>query len=421
MANHFSYVLESVRERLWVKPALYALMALASIVMARSADALEVAGLVPDINAKVIESLVTIISASMLGVSTFAVASMVSAYAAASQSTTPRAFSLLVKDRASQNALSSFIGAFMFSVAGIVAIRMEYYGSGGRFVLFVLALAVMAWVVITFVRWVDEIARLGRLGNTMGRLEDATLSALRAWGPNAALRAVPFEEAQPDDGEAVYSETVGYVRHVDIEVLQQFAEKYGAHITVGSTPGAHVPLTRPLLQVRWDGDPADRKLIANLREAFVLGDMRTFNQDPRLGLISLSEIASRSLSPAINDPGTAIGCITRLIKVLSLWQRDILDTAEPEGPRYERVHVSRLSVKDLFEDGFGAIARDGTGFVEVGIRLQKGLEALAHVGEGAFRSAAQVQARRALARAEAALSFQPDLERVRAAASWLRG
>ena len=36
---------------------------------------------------------------------------------------------------------------------------------------------------------------------------------------------------------------------------------------------------------------------------FVIGGSRVFDQDPRFGLLVLSEIASRALSPAVNDPG----------------------------------------------------------------------------------------------------------------------
>jgi uncharacterized membrane protein len=55
-----------------------------------------------------------------------------------------------------------------------------------------------------------------------------------------------------------------------------------------------------------------------LRTAFTLGDMRYFEEDPRFGLITLSEIASRALSPAVNDPGTTNsnnGCHVRLFSM----------------------------------------------------------------------------------------------------------
>jgi uncharacterized membrane protein len=47
--------------------------------------------------------------------------------------------------------------------------------------------------------------------------------------------------------------------------------------------------------------------------------MRYFDEDPRFGLITLSEIASRALSPAVNDPGTAIQIISSYVRLFSLW------------------------------------------------------------------------------------------------------
>jgi uncharacterized membrane protein len=56
----------------------------------------------------------------------------------------------------------------------------------------------------------------------------------------------------------------------------------------------------------------------DMRKAFVIGDMRYFDEDPRFGLITLS-VASRALSPAVNDPGTAIQIISSYVRLFSLW------------------------------------------------------------------------------------------------------
>ena len=419
MNSHLRFLLDSLRERLWVKPASYAALALLVILAVGLADTPWLAERVPGINVETIEALITIISASMLGVATFAVASMVSAYAAASRTTTPRAFALLVKDEASKNALSSFIGAFIFSVAGIVAIKLEYYGDAGRFLLFLLALGVLLWVVLTFVRWVDQIARLGRLGNTMDRVESALRSALEAWGRGGRLGGTPLGEEEGAEREVLLATTVGYVGHVDLDALQDFAAEHDARLVLRSPPGALVTLTRPLLEIEWGQPRLERPDFSSLRDAFVLADARNFVQDPRLGLLSLSEIASRALSPAVNDPGTAIECLSRLTRALSLWTRETLQSQAEEDPRFERLEVEALCFEDLLDDGFGAIARDGAGFVEVGIRLQKALSALAALGHAELRQAARTQAGLALRRAEAALTFPPDLERLRAAAAWI--
>jgi uncharacterized membrane protein len=75
--------------------------------------------------------------------------------------------------------------------------------------------------------------------------------------------------------------------------------------------------------------------------------------------------------------------------------------------------VPALSVDDMFDDAFTAIARDGGRIVEVSIRLQKALASLAEIGDAAMRDAAIRHARRALACAEKGLEVPADLATVR--------
>ncbi|MER1968520.1 hypothetical protein [Castellaniella sp. GW247-6E4] len=61
------------------------------------------------------------------------------------------------------------------------------------------------------------------------------------------------------------------------------------------------------------------------------------------------------------------------------------------------------------------LARDGAGMIEIQLRLQKSLLALARVGDNAYRRAALRQAQSAQERAEAALTHPADLERLQSA------
>ena len=134
IGSRVRFLIASLKERLWVQPLGYAVLAVGAIFAARLADGWGFGESVPNIAAETNEKLLTVIAASMLGVATFAVASMVAAYAAAGGSATPRAFSLVIADGVSQTALSSFIGAFIFSIVGIVATKTDFYVPTGRFV-----------------------------------------------------------------------------------------------------------------------------------------------------------------------------------------------------------------------------------------------------------------------------------------------
>ena len=142
-------------------------------------------------------------------------------------------------------------------------------------------------------------------------------------------------------------------------------------------------------------------------KAFTVGDERSFDQDPRFGLSVLSEIASRALSTALNDPGTAIDVIGRAVRVLSVWSGHAEDDGEAEV-LYPRLRVRPVELDDLFDDIFTPIARDGAGVVEVHIRLQKALLILGRMEGESFRDNAVRHSRLALERAEAALAIEHD-------------
>ncbi|MCZ7940779.1 DUF2254 family protein, partial [Agrobacterium salinitolerans] len=129
----------------------------------------------------------------------------------------------------------------------------------------------------------------------------------------------------------------------------------------------------------------------------------------------LSEIASRALSPAINDPGTAIDVISRAIRVLSVW--DLQDSKIKVV--YPRLFVTPIRLEDLFDDLFVPIARDGASIIEVGLRLQKAFLTLSKFGDVEFKKIAMLHATSALKRAEATAMIDEDLARLRHTAELL--
>lgn len=412
IGSKLEFSLHNLRERLWIKPLGYALLAVLAVFLAHLADLLPLRDIVPEISDGTIEKLLTVISASMLGVATFAVASMVASYASASRSATPRALVLVIADGQSQTALSSFIGAFIFSIVGIIAIRVGYFGVAGRFAIFLVTLAVFAWVIVTFVRWVDNIARLGRIGNTIEKVEDATREAFGHWRPSAPLEAIPCD-GSPGPGVDLHSSELGFIQHVDVEALNDWAKRNEARVHLRSHPGALITPRRPLLTVT---DHAGTTVLdmRDLRDAFVLGPRRSFALDPRFGLIALSEIGSRALSPAVNDPGTAVEIVIRLAHILRDWSEKAAGE-ENSAPRFDRVYVPPLDPRDLLEDSCAAIIRDGVTSIEVGIWIQKMLGFLSAEAGPELGDAARWQAMLALERAGQELTFTHDIERVKRA------
>ncbi|NYS62024.1 DUF2254 domain-containing protein [Halomonas salicampi] len=424
--DRLRFFFSRIKERLWVKPLVLCVLSIGGTFIALLADNLGLSTVVPEITLESVESLLSIMASSMLVIATFAVGSMVAAYASASAGATPRSIPLVIADDVTQNALSAFIGAFIFSIVSLITVQNDLFDAAGRFAIFVLTLLVFAIVVITFVRWVDRIARLGRVVNTIEKAEKAAGDALdrRRHAPTlGAMKASPQQVF--GKGIPVCSSTVGYIQRIDLETLQAHAEALNCHVVVTALPGAFVSQCRPLLRIEggYEGDFEQRSEedeSSNLdafSSAFTIRSSRTFEDDPRFGVLALSEIADKALSPGINDPGTAINVISTMVRLFTLWQSPVeKDTLQ--AVTYDRVSVPELVTDDLFDDAFTAIARDGANMVEVSIRLQKALWALAETGDSAMAAAAKKHSRMALARSERVMVIEDDIDAVRREAAF---
>jgi uncharacterized membrane protein len=214
---------------------------------------------------------------------------------------------------------------------------------------------------------------------------------------------MPKDTSPPkDSGNLVQSEKVGYVQHVDSGALTTIADDIAMDIFVSAIPGT---LVGPGRTVAWTDKVIDDEVRGKILGCFAINDTRSFDQDPRFGASVLTEIASRALSSAVNDPGTAIDVLSRTLRVLVAW-RDTAARQEGKAP-YPALHVTSIDASDLFDDLYTPVARDGAGIVQVGLRLQKTLALTADLG-AEYRRHAKRHSQEALDRADKALHIDVD-------------
>lgn len=399
--------------KMWFLPAAFSAIAMLTIGIA-----LYVARWAPEelpftISRDAIQSILEILATSLLTVSVFALSTLVGALSSASAATSPRAVPLIIGDRAAQTSISVFIGAFLFSILAILGLSAGIYSSAGRMLLFGVTLAVVAVVIAALIRWIAQISDIGRVGHTVDRVEAATADALRTLDKHP-LFDCRAQEGTPK-GTPVRADRLGYVQHFDASRLQELAEEHDLTIAITARPGAYVSATRPLMLVDGDFDEKrDEEIAKALAGTFVVGDQRSFDSDPRFGLVVLAEIADRALSPAVNDPGTAIDVVGTLTRLLAGWH---------PGDREQEVEHDRLSIpalvpQDLLDDSFRPIARDSAGIIEVVLRLLNSLEVIAEANPY-LRQAALATASDAVGRARKALTAEADLRALEEAARFV--
>jgi uncharacterized membrane protein len=385
MTSYWHWVISRLTQRLWFWAGLFALVGATAALAA-----IWLAPLIPDrisaeLGANSVEDILRILATSMLAVATFSLATMVNAFSASASSTTPRASQLILEDRTSQRAIAIFIGTFLFSLVGIIALQAGLYGSSGRL----------------------HLSGLGRLEHVLDRVEkaaDDVLEAERSLEHHANKSApLPF---------AIKVNRAGYVQYIDLDSLDRLAREADGHVRIDRRSGAFVGPGDVLASASWklEGAVHDDAL-----EAFVIGSTRSVKQDPRYALILLSEVATRALSPGTNDPGTAIDVLARLVAMLCAHEAsfDGADAPQDDG---SRVSVPLIEMKDVFDDVFTPISREGAGAVEVALRLQRSFEMLSRIPR--FREPALSHLALAVQRAMVAMTAEADRDAVRRAAAF---
>lgn len=409
MVERWKWFLLRKSKRPWFRATLFSVLGVVTALLA-----LVFAPYIPDelptkIGADAVDNILGIIASSMLAVTTFSLSTTVSAYSSATNNVTPRATSLLVEDPTTQNALSTFIGSFIFSLVGIVALSTGLYGAKGRVILFAVTLSVIVLIIYALLRWIDRLSSLGRVGETTAQVERVTLKALqhRLEQPYLGGNPLPENAFYKTLSRPVYANRIGYIQHLDMPALAELTKHERSRVYVNVLPGSFVDPGCPLAWV----DGLNEQCDDELRNAFVMGEQRTFEHDPRFGLSVMAEIASRALSPGFNDQGTAIDVIGRAVRVLAC-VANRPKCSPPVEQVLSRIYIRPLDVNDLFDDLFTPIARDGAAMIEVNIRLQKALFSLSHLDNDAMRVAAVRQSELAYMRASQALAMDEDRRRL---------
>jgi uncharacterized membrane protein len=139
--------------------------------------------------------------------------------------------------------------------------------------------------------------------------------------------------------------------------------------------------------------------VLQLLAAIDIGPTRTMQQDVEFGIVQIVDIALRALSPAVNDPTTAISCVDQLTCILIRWAGRAL----PPSHFFYPPHVLRLTIPWIGFDGlldlaFEQIRHYAVADAAVSLRLMRALGDLAStIGEPMLRRRVIDRGKRVLA------------------------
>ncbi len=336
----------------------------------------------------------------------------------ASSQLSPRVIRTFVRSGITRVAFGTQLAAFAYAVTALVISHGRSGQAASRAV--VVAAVLVAASLVVFLGYVASMMELLQVVDVIAAVARATKAAVEtSWLPSPASRpaAAPARCGSstvlrlPPGGRSRRPRAPGRVLGVDHARLAELARRHDCVIELTVRMGEYVPSGGAFAAVHHSsadheaGPPRQPLTAAAVAAGINFGRGRTLYQDPAFGLRQLADIAAQALSPAVNQPTTAVlvidsledvllqiarsprqsGCYTdrdgtvRLVKPLPGWE-DCLDLAFTEitvygagSPQVARRllaayatleaaadHARRAGVTALREELSRQLASDGT-------------------------------------------------------------
>jgi uncharacterized membrane protein len=364
-----------VRNSVWTLPVLAMVTAMLAVNLLHQVE--ERAGLKSDFDPAAALALFATLAGSMFTFIVFLSSSLLLVVQLASAQLTPRIVGVVFRERVTRYALTLFTFTFSFTLGVLVRIHGSVPGitahSAGYLCLFSIG---------AFLFLIDRLGKLlrpsgallavGRRGHEeihnfysrhLAGRQDTTQ------GPAKALTGEPAGTvASPEDGVLLA---------FDLEGLVALAQKTGCVVELVPQVGDFVAAGSPLFRIfGTKGGPA----AAALCQSVALGQERTMEQDPVFAFRIMVDIASKALSPAINDPTTAVLAIDQIHHLL----RSVGGRHLGEGVAHDRTGALRLvyptpNWEDFVYLAVTEIRHFGGTSIQVARRLRAMLENLTEV------------------------------------------
>jgi uncharacterized membrane protein len=322
------------------------------------------------------------IASSIMTVVSIVFAILLMTLTLASTQFSPRILVSFVRDRTTQWTLGIFLGTFSFCMAALPAVRSPphpFVPIATVLAAMLLALLCVGWLIF----FINHISTSISVNHIVDRIARETEFVIDELMPHPRAQYELSEQTTPirvARERTIASRRSGYIRFVDVPYLVECAKSYGVLVVLERRVGHFVPAGVPIMRVS-DASRVTPEREARLASAFDIGPARTMQQDVEFGIIQIVDIALRAISPAVNDPTTAINCIDQLGRVLICWTNRAPPQTYLHGPPHVlRVVVPWITFDGLMDTAFEQIRHYSESDLAVSLRLLRAFNDIAAVG-----------------------------------------
>ena len=252
-----------------------------------------------------------------------------------------RLLRVFLRDRTTQLVLGMFVGTFVYCIAAAFTILPAEIEPASPQLTATLGLLMMMATFGSLILLVQHISTMLQAPNIAAAAGEQLMDVVRVDDTDdvrsadnsgsAARREIASLMESP--GHLIHIAETGYIQTVDPQILLTLARENDLLIRLLQKPGAFVRSGEAVAGV-WPPERITEQRDKQIRREFRVGNQRTPTQDVETAVNQLVEMAVRAMSPAINDPFTAMTCLDHIGNGLTLFVRqgeESLNTYDRDG------------------------------------------------------------------------------------------
>jgi uncharacterized membrane protein len=294
----------------------------------------------------------------------------------------PRIIVNFVKDKVTQKTLGIFLGTFAYCVAALPAAHTLPQPFAPVLTVFgamVLAMCCVGWLLY----FIHHISQAISVSHIVDQLAEETCCMVEQMMPlrsqaSPCPAALTFKPTGSGASCLLPATQSGYIRYLDLPQLISLAVRHDVQLRVLRRVGEFIPAGVPIVSVNGPAAGALGKIHQALAWCMEIGPTRTLQQDIEFGILQIVDVALKAISPAVNDPSTAVTCVDQLSRILvQVIGRKPSPAQLQDETGMPRVWVSWPDPSRLMDTAFEQIRLYARGDLAVSLRLLKVLGDLA--------------------------------------------
>jgi uncharacterized membrane protein len=357
---------------IWIFPALAILAAMGTVQLLHRVES--AMGWESSFDAETARSVLATMASSMFTFIVFVSSALLVAVQLASSQLTPRIIAIVFRDPVTRFSLTVFVFAFTFSLAALVRIK----GSVPPVTSVLAAYSCLASLAV-FLYLIDHVGKALRPSGALRTVGLTGRAVIENVYPQRLLQSPDTLVDSAADSLGAPSRTIaspgdGVLLAFDIEGLVYLGERADCVIELVPQVGDFVAAADPLFRIfQARAIPPARALC----QSVALGQERTPEQDAAFAFRILVDIASKGLSPGINDPTTAVLAIDQIHFLLRMvGDRHLADGQVRDAAGRLRLVYRTPGWEDFVQLAVTEIRQFGAASIQVNRRLRAMLENL---------------------------------------------